>query len=305
MMESVTFNSGSNVLTGHVYLPEGYDPQLRYPAVVCSGSWTTVKEQMAGLYAKRLAEKGYLCLAFDFTGFGESEGEPRFYEHPEQKIKDIHHAISYLLTRKDVEQEAIATLGICAGSMYTLMEASQDERVKAVATVASWLHDAEAVKLFYGGEDGVKSRIEAAQQAKKHYAQTNEVLYIPTISKTDSTAAMYGDYDYYLNPSRGAVPNWSADKFAVMSWEDWLALDPMPSASNLNTPTLMVHSDGCVLPQYTKNYFEKIPVADKKLHWVETDLPSPVHQFMFYDQNAEVSMAVELVEQWFGLHLRT
>ena len=39
--------------------------------------------------------------------------------------------------------------------MYTLMAAADDNRIKSVVTAASWLHDAEAVKLFYGGEDGV------------------------------------------------------------------------------------------------------------------------------------------------------
>ena len=48
---------------------------------------------------------------------------------------------------------------------------------------------------------------------------------------------MYGPYDYYLNPERGAIPQWSADKFAVMSWEDWLTTNPMPTAKTLNAPT--------------------------------------------------------------------
>ena len=111
---------------------------------------------------------------------------------------------------------------------------------------------------------------------------------------------MYGPYDYYLNPERGAVPQWSADKFAVMTWEDWLTLDPMPSASELTAPTLMIHSDGAVLPQYTKQYFERISTDDKKLHWIETELESPFHQFSFYDQDAEVNESVAQAKIWFS-----
>ncbi|WP_211091835.1 alpha/beta hydrolase [Vibrio agarilyticus] len=303
MVEKLFFFSDGNRLAADLYLPENYDAKSCYPAVVVTGSWTTVKEQMAGLYAKRMAENGYLALAFDPSNYGESEGEPRFYEHPEQKVRDIYNAVTYLLSRHDVNQKAIGAIGVCAGSMYTLIAAAQDERIHVVGTSASWLHDAEAVKLFYGGEEGVQRRIKEAQAAKKIYQERGEVLYIPTISKTDPNAAMYGDYDYYLNPARGAVPNWSADNFAVMSWEDWLTLDPMPSASQLNKPTIMVHSDGCVLPQYTKNFFNKIPTSDKSLYWVETDLEPPIHQFYFYDQELEVSIAVEQITHWFNKHL--
>ena len=172
-----------------------------------------------------------------------------------------------------------------------------------MVTAASWLHDAEAVKLFYGGEEGVQAKIDAAQAAKQKYAVTGEVEYIPSISTTDESAAMYGPYDYYLNPERGAIPQWCADKFAVMTWEDWLTLNPMPSAASLTAPTLMIHSDGAVLPQYTKQYFEKIAAEDKQLHWIDTELESPYHQFSFYDQEAEVNESVEQARQWFAKQL--
>jgi hypothetical protein len=165
------------------------------------------------------------------------------------------------------------------------------------------LHNSEAVKLFYGGEEGVQSKINAAKEAKKKFNETGEVNYVPTISVEDSNAAMYGPYDYYLNPERGAIPEWSADKFAVMSWEDWLTFDPMPQAKLLNKPTLMIHSDGAVLPDFTKNFFNDIPHSDKKLHWVATELPSPFHQFSFYDLEPEVSLSVKLASDWFASKL--
>ncbi|HAA16464.1 MAG TPA: alpha/beta hydrolase, partial [Cytophagales bacterium] len=108
-----------------------------------------------------------------------------------------------------------------------------------------------------------------------------------------------GPYDYYLNPERGAVPEWSADKFAVMSWEDWLTTDPMPTAAQLTQPTLMIHSDGAVLPDYTKKYFENIAAEDKELHWMETELESPYHQFKYYDQEDEVSESITEASAWF------
>lgn len=303
IMEKVTFESEGAKLVGNLYYPKNFDESQTYPAIIVSGSWTTVKEQMAGLYAKQLANEGFITLAFDFRNFGESEGEPRFYESPALKKADIKNAVTYLEGLPVVNNAKIGTFGVCAGAMYTLMAASDDDRVKAVVTAASWLHDEEAVKLFYGGESGVNTKIKAAQQAKKIYAEQGVVQYIPTISTEDESAAMYGPYDYYLNPERGAINEWSADKFAVMSWEDWLTTDPMPTATQLHTPTLMIHSDGAVLPQYTKNYFEQIATADKKLHWMNTELASPYHQFSYYDQDAEVNEVIAEAKKWFDQKL--
>ncbi len=298
-MKKVHFNSEGAALAGHLFLPPNFDKSKNYPGIVVSGSWTTVKEQMAGLYAKKLAEEGFITLAFDFRNYGESEGEPRFYESPDLKKADIQHAVSFLEAQPNVDNNKIGAFGVCAGAMYTLMAASEDNRIQSVVTVASWLHDPEAVKLFYGGEEGVSEKIAAAREAKKKYAEKGVVEYIPAISTEDSTAAMFGPYDYYLNPERGAIPEWSNDKFAVMSWEDWLTADPMPTAKNLHKPTLMVHSDGAVLPQYTKTYFEQIATGDKKLHWMDTDLESPYHQFNYYDQDAEVNESVDEASKWF------
>ncbi len=302
-MNKVTFQSEGLNLVGDLYLPANFDANQTYPAIIVSGSWTTVKEQMAGLYAEKLAQQGFITLAFDFRNFGESEGEPRFYESPSAKIVDIQNAVSYLADHPQVDNERIGAFGVCAGSGYTLEAASQDDRIKAVSVTAAWLHDAEAVKMFYGGEDGVNEKINAAQQAKRNYAQNGVVEYIPSISTTDETAAMYGNYDYYLNPERGAISEWSADKFAVASWEDWLTFDPTQSAKDVNVPTLMIHSDGAVLPTYAKQYFDKLGTDNKKLHWVETDLDSPFHQFSFYDQDEEVTLSVELTTDWFQENL--
>ncbi len=298
-MKKVNFSSEGAKLSGHLYFPPEFDPAKRYPAIIVSGSWTTVKEQMAGLYAEKLAHEGFITLAFDFRNFGESEGEPRFFESPSLKRTDIKNAVTFLETVPEVDPTRIGSFGVCAGAMYTLMAAAEDDRIKSVVTAASWLHDAEAVKLFYGGEEGVSQRLAAAREAKKTYADNGTVTYIPTISTEDTSAAMYGPYDYYLNPERGAIAEWSNDKFAVMSWEDWLTADPMTTAPQLQKPTLMIHSDGAVLPQYTKNYFEQIGTDDKKLYWMETELESPYHQFNYYDQEGEVNESVEQAANWF------
>ncbi|MGB0523734.1 MAG: alpha/beta hydrolase [Flammeovirgaceae bacterium] len=302
-MRTVNFKSEGLTLAGNLFLPQDFDQNKTYPAIVIAGSWTTVKEQMAGLYAEKLAQNGFITLAFDFRNYGASEGEPRFYESPQLKIQDINNAVSYLQSLSEVNDDKVGAFGVCAGAGYILDAAANNSSIKAVTTAASWIHDAEATKLFYGGEEGVQAKINAAQEAKKRFAETGEATYIPAISTTDESAAMFGEYDYYLNPERGAIPQWSNDKFAVMSWEDWLTYSPMPNAKHLTTPTLMIHSDGSVLPDYTKAYFEQIATDNKKLHWISSGAASPFEQFDFYDQAEKVDLSVELATDWFNKQL--
>jgi len=119
-MKKVKFESEGLTLTGNLYYPDNFEEGKSYPAIVVSGSWTTVKEQMAGTYAKELSSKGFITLAFDFRNFGESEGEPRFYESPDQKKEDIKNAITFLATLPEVDKNAIGLFGVCAGAMYTV-----------------------------------------------------------------------------------------------------------------------------------------------------------------------------------------
>jgi fermentation-respiration switch protein FrsA (DUF1100 family) len=285
MKQKVQFNSDGLVLVGNLYTPDNFDQTKKYP---------TVKEQLSGLYAEELAKQGFTTLAIDPRYFGESEGQPRFWENPAAKIADFKNAITYLQSVQAVDANNIFLASVCASSGYMANVAAQDNRVKGFATIAAWLHDREAVKLIYGGEEGVQTRIKQAQEAKKKFAESGEVVYIPSISTTDTTAAMFGEYDYYLNANRGAVPQWSANKFAVMSWEDWLTFDPMPVAKNIQVPTLMIHSEGAVLADYVKRFFSDIPHNNKVLHWTEGT------QFDFYDQPKQVTEAVAAINAFFN-----
>ena len=294
MVQAVQFISDGLVLAGNLYSPDDLDAAKKYPAILVGGSWTTVKEQMSGLYAGELAKHGFITLAIDPRYFGESEGQPRFWENPTAKTADFKNAITYLQTIAGVDPDHLFLVSVCASSGYMVNVAAEDERVKALATVAAWLHDAESVKEIYGGDEAVKTKISQAQAAKKKFAETGEVDYIPAISTTDKNAAMFGEeFDYYLKPDRGAIAQWSADKFAVMSWEGWLSFDPMPTAKRLQLPVLMIHSDEAVLPDNAKRFFGDIPRDNKQLHWTKGT------QMDFYDQPKQVLEAVAAIADFF------
>jgi fermentation-respiration switch protein FrsA (DUF1100 family) len=287
----VHFPSEGLNLTGDLYLPDKFDENKKYDGILITGSWITVKEQMAGLYARKLAEKGFVALAFDFRFYGESEGEPRNYESPENKIKDWKNAITYLSSQSYIKN--IFGLGICASAQYLSRVALEDKRLKKIALVAPWFHNADIAREVYGGEEGVNARIEAGTKAKKKYAATGESDTVVASSDTDASAAMYGPFTYYLDTKRGKIAGWD-NRFAVMSWPEWLEYDAIRIADKLETPTLLVHSEDAAIPHGANQFYSRLKSADKNFVWTKGN------QFDFYDQEPTVNFSVQQVADWFG-----
>ncbi len=292
----VHFTSEGVPMVGDLYLPAGYRAGDKLPAVVVTGSWTTVKEQMAGAYARRLAEQGYAALAFDFRFFGESGGEPRQLESPAAKTRDILSAVTFLESVPAVHRGRIGALAVCASAGYMADAVAQDRRLRAYVAVAPWLHDAELVEAIYGGEAGVQRRLQATDEAEAQARRGEGVRYVPAVSTTDASAAMFGQLDYYLNPRRGAIPAWD-NRFAVQSWREWLIYSPMPSAARIRVPVLLVHSEQAAVPAGARKWFGQVS-APKKMLWLDG-----ATQFDFYDQPAQMEAAIRAAVAHFAASL--
>jgi fermentation-respiration switch protein FrsA (DUF1100 family) len=287
----VTFESEGDTLVGNLFSPASGDGAPARSAVVVTGSWLTVKEQMAGRYARGLAERGYLALAFDFRGYGESAGKPRDVESPERKIMDIRNAVRFLRGLPEVDRGRVGALGICAGAGYAAVAAADQTRVSSLALVAPWLHDAALVETLYGGAEGVTERIAAGDAAAVRYRDIDVVDYVPAVSTTDPDAAMYGPFDYYLDSGRGAVPQWS-NRFALMAWPEWLRFDPIPVAARIAVPTVLVHSEDAAIPDGARRFHQTL-AGPKDMHWIGGT------QFDFYDQDPTVNAALDMVDKHF------
>lgn len=138
-MKKVNFQNlnGQNISIAAVLnFPEGFNESKSYPAVVVSHPGGGVKEQTAGLYAKKLAEQGFVTIAYDASYQGESTGEPRQLENPHIRTEDVSAVIDYLTTLPYVDNDRIGAMGICAGAGYTANAAINDRRIKAVGTVS-------------------------------------------------------------------------------------------------------------------------------------------------------------------------
>ncbi len=278
--EAVSFDSNGVTLKGTLYKPEGAIGAL--PGAIVTGAWTTVKEQMSGTYARELASRGFAALAFDFTGWGESGGEPRFVEDPVTKTADIKAATDYMTSRDDIA--SVSGLGVCASSGYMAEAVADDARLNKLALVAPWLHDPAMAEGIYGGPDAAQGLIAASE------ADDGAVL--TAASTSDNTAPMFGA-PYYTEENRGLLPAYD-NKFAVATWKPWLTYDAQASADRLEKPMLMVGSPSIALPAGAEAYEARTKAPLEKV-WLGDD----VTQFDFYDRADVVKASADAVADFF------
>lgn len=292
--KSVTFDSNGNQLVGNLILPADYDGKSKLPAVIVTGAWTTVKEQMPSTYAKELAKKGFATLVFDFGGWGDSAGKNRYVEDPIAKTNDIKAAAQFLKTRNEIDADKVGGLGVCASSGY-MVKAYSEGALKSAALVAPWLHDQKIATAVYGGEDSVKKLLALSDDAEKSFKATGEIQVIPAQSTTNKDVLMY-NVPYYTETNRGLIEEFD-NKFNLASWRPWLTFDAIQYADKIPGKILFVESEAMALPQGSKAFKA---VAGDKVQSV--NLPD-VTQFDFYDQAEPVEKSVKSVAEFMGKNL--
>ena len=137
------------------------------PAIAVSGPFGAVKEQSSGLYAMRMAERGFVALAFDPSYTGESSGEPRRTASPDINTEDFMAAVDFLSKQDNVDAERIGIIGICGWGGIALNAAAADPRIKA--TVASTMYDMTRISGngYFDSEDKEESRHTAREAMSK------------------------------------------------------------------------------------------------------------------------------------------
>lgn len=150
-------------VAGHLYLPKNFDVNKQYKALVVSGPFGAVKEQSSGLYAQEMAKNGFVAVAFDPSTTGESSGTRRNMGSPEIFTEDYSAAVDFVSNLKFVNPNQIGAIGICGLSGMALTAASNDTRIKAVATSA--MYDmSESISDHYKGDYYTPTQRELVKQ---------------------------------------------------------------------------------------------------------------------------------------------
>ena len=300
--ERVVFKSADVEIVGLLFLPLGNAGKK--PAVVLLGPFGFVKEQAPAQYAARLADAGYVALAFDPRFSGESGGTPRRLESPTSKIADVKAALDYVIGLDQVDALSVGILGICQGSSEMIAVAAEDPRVRALVAVSGQYLYPENLDGFFGGGGPTRvERIERGRRAKAAHEAGEEVSYTPVVSPNDKSVGLPWKpiFDWYIpwtSDKWGAKSRWE-NRYATMSDAEVWSFDVDVHASKVQVPTLIVHgeqSDGGV--EAAKHVFSRIAAREKDL----SIIPGVFHT-RFYDDPLVVEPAAAQVIDWFDRHL--
>jgi len=240
----VTYKLNGIDISANVYTPAHYDPAKHYAAVVVAHPNGGVKEQVAGLYAQRLAELGYIAIAADASYQGASGGLPRNVDKPAFRIEDIRGMADFITQYAGVDVNHIGLLGICGGGGYSLKAAQTDKRFKAVATLSMFNSGVVRRNGFMNsGLATIQQRLQQATEARALEATKGEILYAADTEITDEMANqmpydLYREGHYYYNRTH-AHPN-STFRYTLSSLLDLMEFDAASNMDLINQPLLMI-----------------------------------------------------------------
>ncbi|PPK97206.1 hypothetical protein CLV92_10421 [Kineococcus xinjiangensis] len=270
------------------------------PAIVLTGPFTGVKEQVTGHYAQGLAAAGFVTLAFDHRNFGASEGEPRQHEDSAGKLADLRAATSWLAAHELVDPDRIGCVGICLGGGYALRHSAFDPRIRALAVVAAAFNDPRAMQEGMGAQQ-YRGMMASFAAAKQEQFTTGRVDYLPAVSgEPGGEAAMGGAEPFaYYGTARSASPGWE-NRVTRLSIRELLTFDAAVGADFLGpTPALVVHGrrDEYCSPAAAEAIHARL-TGPRELVWLDT-----TNHIDLYDQAQYVDPAVRRVAEWMGEHL--
>ena len=231
-------------ISANVYTPANYDPHKKYPTIVVAHPNGGVKEQVAGLYAQRLAEQGYITIAADAAYQGASGGMPRNVDKPSHRIEDIHGMADFISQYAGVDAARLGLLGICGGGGYSLAAAQTDKRFKSIATL-SMFNSGRVRRNGYvdSALNTIPQRLQQASAARAQEAAGGAVLYSGDANLTDEQIAklpfdLYRQgYEYYWKTH--AHPN-STFKYTTSSLLDLMRWDATNQIELIDKPLLMI-----------------------------------------------------------------
>lgn len=290
-------------IAANVYTPAGYDAAKKYAAVVVAHPNGGVKEQVAGLYAQRLAEDGYVTITADASYQGASEGAPRNVDKPYYRTEDIYGMADYISSYPGVDANRLGALGICGGGGYTLNAAKSDKRFKAVATL-SMFNSGQVRRNGYMNTqlDSIQARMKEASDARAKEIATGEVSYSgnvdfdalteENVSKIPTDLYREG-MTYYGKTHRH--PN-STFRYTTSSLMELMSWDATDNIELINAPLLLIAGEKADSLYMTEEVFQKATGTKNKELF---KIPGATH-IQTYFVPEYVDQAISKLKEFYG-----
>jgi hypothetical protein len=281
----VTIWSEGSRLAAEVIRPVGVDKPM--PAILFCHGWGGLKEHLANRYAVPFAKAGYVCLVFDYRGWGESDGRlistretPMLTTAGEQEVKvrvirelvdpvdqiaDIRACLEWLFTEPGVDAKRVGLWGSSYGGSHVVVIAGTDERIKAVVAQV-------------GGSGGGARRPEYVARARQRAADKARAAIDPPVPQGIDAA-----------PSLKGTPD-----VARQLWHE-----PFKAAENIRAPVLFLDAE---FEEYAPDPATRGATARLiAQHAICECVTYPCTHYQIYDKFYEP--ALKAAQEWFDKHL--
>lgn len=271
-IQKITYILNNIKVSANLYTPPQFNKENKYPAITVAHPNGGCKEQVAGLFAQKLAQEWYVTIACDARYQGESEGTPRYRDYPSNRIDDISGRIDYLTQQEYIDNNRIGSLGICDGGGYTLATAQIDKRIKAVATLSMFNTGRVRKNGFMDNDkENIQTRLEKAATART-LEQKGTIQYEgdnPEMTEEQTRQLMetlpeglYKDgVEYYGITHKH--PN-SNSKYTTASLQKLMAFDVDNHMDLITQPLLMIAGDKADTKYMTDSAYQKATNTNNK-----------------------------------------
>ena len=289
-------------LAADMFTPKSVVGKL--PAIAVSGPFGAVKEQSSGLYAQKMAEYGFLTVAFDPSFTGESGGSPRYVASPDINTEDFCAAVDFLSVQENIDTDRIGIIGICGWGGMAINAAAQDTRIKA--TAAMTMYDMTRVNAngYFDNENTPEARfakkLAMNTQRTEDYKNGSYTLAGGVIDPLPDNAPQFvKDYYAYYKTERGYHPRSlnSNNGWNVTSPLSFMNMPILQYAAEIRSAVLLVHGEKAHSRYFSEGAYEKMAGDNKEL----LIIPGASHVDLY--DNLDV-IPFEKLNSFFNMHLK-
>jgi len=301
--KKVTFHNRYGItLAADMYTPKSVVGKL--PAIAVSGPFGAVKEQSSGLYALKMAELGFLTIAFDPSFTGESGGSPRYVASPDINTEDFCAAVDFLSVQENVDTDRIGIIGICGWGGMAINAAAIDTRIKATATMTMYDMTRVTANGYFDNENTPEARfvkkLAMNSQRTEDYKNGSYALAGGVIDPLPDNAPQFvKDYYAYYKTERGYHPRSlnSNNGWNVTSPLSFMNMPILQYAAEIRSAVLLVHGEKAHSRYFSEGAYEKMTGDNKEL----LIIPGASHVDLY--DNLDV-IPFEKLNSFFNMHLK-
>ncbi|KVO53866.1 alpha/beta hydrolase [Burkholderia stagnalis] len=242
----IEFLSEGTILRGWFYEPDPHGiGTATHPAIVMAHGFSAVKEQYLDRYAEVFAASGFAVLVYDHRGFGASDGHPRQEVDPVLQRRGYRDAISYLLTRPDVDAARIGIWGTSYSGGHVLEVAAIDRRVKCVVSQVPTISGYQSA-LRRTRSDLVPALLTRFDEDRAHRFAGGTPAMLPAVSDDPQVACAMAGADafrFFTESAARFAPNWK-NEVTLRSAEMARENEPGQYVARISpAPLLMIVAD--------------------------------------------------------------